>query len=101
MRTILLLLVVTFLIAACGDDDEPEVQATPTTVANASAANTESAAETDQDTLDTVLERGTILCGVQGALPGFGYEEPTGTFSGLDPDLCWALAAAVFNDTSK
>ena len=51
--------------------------------------------------LDTVRERGYLICGVSGELPGFSFVNATGTYVGLDVDLCRALAAALFNDPTK
>lgn len=49
-------------------------------------------------TLDRVLERGRLVCGVNNALPGFGYIESDGTWSGFDVDFCRAIAAAVLGN---
>lgn len=51
--------------------------------------------------LDTVLERGNLICGVNGQLPGFSFVDENGEYSGLDVDLCRAIAAALFDDPSK
>jgi general L-amino acid transport system substrate-binding protein len=49
--------------------------------------------------LDTVLERGRLICGVNAVNPGFGFlDEATGTYSGFDTDFCRAVAAALFDD---
>jgi general L-amino acid transport system substrate-binding protein len=52
-------------------------------------------------TLDVVKERGYLICGCNNALPGFGFLEPDGTYSGFDVDFCRAVAAAIFNDPTK
>ena len=52
-------------------------------------------------TLKTIKDRGTLNCGVSTGLPGFSNPDDKGVWSGLDVDLCRAVAAAVFNDTSK
>jgi general L-amino acid transport system substrate-binding protein len=53
----------------------------------------------DGGTLGAVLDRGKLICGVNAALPGFGFlDEETGEFSGFDVDYCRALAVAIFND---
>ena len=51
--------------------------------------------------LDTVLERGNLICGVNGQLPGFSFVDENGEYSGMDVDICRAIAAALFNDPSK
>jgi general L-amino acid transport system substrate-binding protein len=49
-------------------------------------------------TLDVVKARGKLICGVNNAVPGFGFVDQQGNFSGFDVDYCRALAAAIFND---
>lgn len=51
--------------------------------------------------LNTVRSRGKLLCGVDGKLPGFSFLESDGRYSGLDVDICKAVAAAVVNDPDK
>ncbi len=51
--------------------------------------------------LEKVKSRGKLICGVNNALPGFGYLEPDGSFSGFDVEFCRAIAAAIFNDPTK
>lgn len=48
--------------------------------------------------LQTVIDRGTLICGVNGGLPGFSNLEPDGTYSGFDADFCRVVAAAVLGD---
>jgi general L-amino acid transport system substrate-binding protein len=52
-------------------------------------------------TLDTVKQRGMLNCGANGQLPGFGLPDAQGNWTGLDVDLCRAIAAAIFNDATK
>jgi len=52
-------------------------------------------------TLDTVRQRGMLNCGANGQLPGFGLPDAQGNWTGLDVDLCRAIAAAIFNDANK
>ncbi len=55
-----------------------------------------------QSRLDVVLERGKLICGVNGGAPGFGYiNEKTGSYEGFDVDFCKAVAAALFDDPNK
>lgn len=51
-----------------------------------------------KSTLDVVQDRGRLVCGVNDAVPGFGFLEPDGSSSGFDADFCRAVAAAVFGD---
>ena len=52
-------------------------------------------------TLETVLARGTLICGVNSQVPGFGFVAADGSFSGFDVDYCRALASAIFGDPDK
>jgi general L-amino acid transport system substrate-binding protein len=52
-------------------------------------------------TLDQVKAKGFLQCGVSQGLPGFSNPDDKGTWTGLDVDLCRAVAAAIFNDPSK
>ena len=51
--------------------------------------------------LQTVKERGFVICGVNANLPGFSAQDESGTWSGLDVDFCKAVAAAIFGDSTK
>ena len=51
-------------------------------------------------TLEDVKAKGFIQCGVSQGLPGFSNPDAQGNWSGLDVDLCRAMAAAVFGDAS-
>ena len=52
-------------------------------------------------TLKTIKDRGMVSCGVSQGLPGFSAPDDKGNWTGLDVDLCRAVAAAVFNDPTK
>src|SRR5437016_232411 len=52
-------------------------------------------------TLKTVKDRGSLICGVSQGLPGFSNPDDKGMWTGLDVDFCRAVAAAIFNDPSK
>ena len=58
-------------------------------------------AATAQTTLKTVKDRGILNCGANGALAGFGLPDAQGKWTGLDVDVCRAVAAAIFNDATK
>ncbi len=53
------------------------------------------------ETLKTVKARGKLICGVNSAVPGFGYVDSAGNFSGFDVDYCRVLAAAILATHSK
>lgn len=52
-------------------------------------------------TLEEVQKRGYLQCGVSQRLPGFSYPDDSGKWVGLDVDMCRAVAAAIFKDSSK
>ncbi|MBL4693149.1 MAG: amino acid ABC transporter substrate-binding protein [Magnetovibrio sp.] len=52
-------------------------------------------------TLQEVQKRGTLSCGVSTGLPGFSELDSHGNMTGLDADVCRAVAAAVLGDASK
>jgi len=58
-------------------------------------------AAADAQTLKTVQDRGSLICGVSQGLAGFSIKDDKGEWSGFDVDFCRALAAAIFNDPSK
>jgi len=53
------------------------------------------------DTFDAVKARGEVICGVHTGLYGFGTPDEKGNWTGLDIDMCRAVAAAVFGDATK
>jgi len=52
-------------------------------------------------TLDAIKKNGFIKCGVSDGLPGFSFADAKGNYSGIDVDVCRAIAAAVFGDAAK
>jgi general L-amino acid transport system substrate-binding protein len=52
-------------------------------------------------TLDQVKSKGFVQCGVTQGLPGFSSPDDKGNWSGIDVDICRAIAAAIFNDATK
>jgi general L-amino acid transport system substrate-binding protein len=51
--------------------------------------------------LDTVKQRGTLVCGVSAGFAGFSAPDSQGNYKGLDVDYCRALAAGVLGDPNK
>ena len=76
MRLVVLAMVLALVAAACSSDDDAT------------------------STLDTVKERGNLICGVNDALPGFGTVDAAGTFVGFDIEFCKVVAAAVLGDAN-
>jgi general L-amino acid transport system substrate-binding protein len=54
-----------------------------------------------QSTLKAVKDRGILNCGANGSLAGFGLPDAQGQWTGLDVDICRAIAAAIFDDAMK
>lgn len=52
-------------------------------------------------TLDTIKQRGQLVCGVNTGLAGFSQADSQGNWTGLDVDICKAIAATVLNDATK
>jgi general L-amino acid transport system substrate-binding protein len=52
-------------------------------------------------TLKAVKDRGMLNCGANGTLAGFGLPDAQGNWTGLDVDVCRAIAAAVLGDAKK
>ncbi|MGB1091785.1 MAG: amino acid ABC transporter substrate-binding protein [Oceanobacter sp.] len=52
-------------------------------------------------TLEDVQKRGALTCGVSTGLAGFSQKDAKGNWSGMDVDVCRAVAAAVLGDADK
>ncbi len=72
---------------------EAATEAAPAADAAAPAAQTGSL-------LDAVKSRGSVICGVNNQLPGFGTVDADGNYAGFDVDFCKAVAAAVLGDAN-
>ncbi|PZA13711.1 amino acid ABC transporter substrate-binding protein [Rhodopseudomonas palustris] len=70
-------------------------------VAALAAAAVFSVSSAGAQTLKTVKDRGMLSCGVSQGLPGFSAPDDKGNWTGLDVDVCRAIAAAIFDDPSK
>ena len=53
------------------------------------------------DKLEEVKARGVMKCGIHPGKAGFSTPDTKGNWTGLDVELCKAVAAAVFGDDSK
>lgn len=60
-----------------------------------------SAFAAQSQTLNEVKKRGKLVCGVSQSLAGFSFPEDDGTWTGLDVDICRAVAAAIFPDKKQ
>src|SRR5882724_12201659 len=52
-------------------------------------------------TFDAVKAKGHVQCAVNTGLAGFSFSDSQGKWTGLDVDLCKAIAAAMFGDAEK
>ncbi|PSB22605.1 amino acid ABC transporter substrate-binding protein [filamentous cyanobacterium CCP2] len=73
----------------------------PSGSADGGAEGTTTASSAATSRLDTILSRGTLICGVEGSIPGFSFVDSTGEYSGLDVDVCRAVSAALFGDPDQ
>ena len=80
-----------FLLAQILADFEPEI---------AQLMNLDQQAPSGR-TLQDVLARGYLVCGVKQTQPLFGFKENDGSVVGFDIEFCKAIAAAVLGDATK
>ncbi len=52
-------------------------------------------------TLDTVKSKGMLTCGVSTGVAGYSLPDDKGNWTGLDVDVCRAVATAIFGDSTK
>src|SRR5918996_955971 len=88
-----LLLVIVLVAAACERQSEGG-NGTPQDSGNAGKGQAGTL-------LDEVIERGTLRCGVNETVPGFGFDPGDGNIDGFDIDFCRAFAAALFNTSEN
>ena len=65
------------------------------------AFTTETMAAKKSKTLKNTMKKGFVRCGVSQGLPGFSNADAAGNWTGVDVDVCRAVAAAVLGDASK
>lgn len=89
----LLAVLTLFIAAACSDDDDSSGD-------GGSGGDDGENAEGGGDggLLAEVRDRGTLRCGVNDAVPGFGVVDEAGDFSGFDIEFCKVVATAVLGD---
>jgi len=71
------------------------------TIAIGFAASLTASAASAQVTLKNVKEKGFLTCGSNIAFAGFGFPDAQGNWTGLDVDFCRAIAAAIFDDSTR
>lgn len=52
-------------------------------------------------TLQEVVKKGELSCGISTGIPGFSATDSKGVWKGLDVDFCKSVAAAVLGDAAK
>ena len=62
---------------------------------------TETMAAKKSKTLKNTQKKGFVRCGVSQGLPGFSNADAAGNWTGVDVDVCRAVAAAVLGDARK
>lgn len=82
---------------ACSSDTTADDEPTETSSDDMDDAEDSGTSTDGGSTLQTVLDRGTLICGVSGQLAGFSLNEG-GEYSGIDVDYCKGVAAAVLGD---
>ena len=65
------------------------------------AFSTETMAAKKSKTLENTKKRGFVRCGVSQGLPGFSNADESGNWTGIDVDVCRAVAAATLGDATK
>jgi general L-amino acid transport system substrate-binding protein len=91
-------LLIALVIAACESSPSPSPSGEPSAGESASAVPTP-AEPPAEGRLALVQERGQLICGVNGSLPGFSFlDSASGETTGFDADFCRAVAAAVLGD---
>lgn len=106
MKLLALMLGFTLVASACGDDSD---DATDNTGDGGSDASGDASDDDDDDdtvnltqdgsVLQKVIDAGTLECGGNDTLPGFGLiDAESGDFAGFDIDFCRVIAAAVLGN---
>lgn len=93
----LLAVALILVLGACSGDDDDSADDDGSTDDTSGDTGSQSSSG-DGATLQAVLDRGSLRCGVNGQLLGFSNVEADGSYSGIDVDYCRAVAAAVLGD---
>ena len=94
MKLLLPLLAFALIATACDTADDTTTDSVATTEETTADADAGAQAE-GGSTLEAVLARGTLRCGVSGSAVGFSETQPDGSVTGFDADYCRAVAASV------
>ena len=94
LATTMMLLMMTAALAGCAGDSDFTQESEDAAREEGRAAGIAEA--TPVSTLDTIMDRGSMKCGVKESQYGMGYlDSATGVRSGLDISYCRAVAAAL------
>ena len=94
LATTMMLLMMTAALAGCAGDSDFTQETEDAAREEGRAAGIAEA--TPVSTLDTIMDRGSMKCGVKESQYGMGYlDSATGVRSGLDISYCRAVAAAL------
>ena len=84
---IVMLMMASVAFTGCVSDDGDDTDVDDTV---------EPVGEEAKSTLDVIMERGSLRCGIKTSQFGMGYlDSDTGAYSGLDVEYCRAVAAAI------
>ena len=96
----LMLMMASVAFTGCvSDDSDDKTDTTDST--NDGTDTTDPVGADTQSTLDVVLDRGSLKCGIKTSQFGMGYLNSEGVYSGLDVEYCRAIAAAIGLDPDK
>lgn len=105
-RLLALLFSLVLVASACGSDDADDSsgddESTEESQDGESEDGDDGTVELTQGggTLAAVRDRGTLNCGGNDTLPGFGIVDDSGEFAGFDIDFCRVVAAGVLGDAN-
>ena len=80
--------------------DTPRPYPTYTPLTTPSSTDADGERQVMRPRLETVRDRGAVICASRNDAPGWGYLDAAGNNVGFDIDLCRAVATAVLGDPS-
>jgi general L-amino acid transport system substrate-binding protein len=99
LRLNFIVIIIFLFLCGCRSTEDLNPKVTRDETKKATAAT--EATSIIESRLDKVKSRGKLICGVNGRLPGFSLVDEAGNYSGMDVDICRAVAAALFDDPRK
>lgn len=99
------LLVFVLLVSACASETDSDPASADTSSTSVVTTDPDPVPDMEPDTpmmgestLDAVMARGSLRCGVSTSAIGFAEPQDDGSYNGFDADFCRAVAAAVLGD---